>query len=152
MGPSKLTVSSSALERGTAGKAMATETTPPNLHLETASETVACPFCREPILAGAIKCKHCHSSLISAQRTATEKSPGIAALLSLFLPGAGHFYAEDVKGGATLLVCYLFCIFLAFLFSEGVPIMVLIFILLAFSVWLYGCLDAMKTARAYNSR
>jgi hypothetical protein len=31
--------------------------------MSVAKQTVICPFCREPILAGATKCKHCQSNL-----------------------------------------------------------------------------------------
>jgi DNA-directed RNA polymerase subunit RPC12/RpoP len=31
--------------------------------IDSARETIDCPYCREPVLAGASRCKHCGSSL-----------------------------------------------------------------------------------------
>ena len=33
--------------------------------MTVAKEMIRCPYCREPINAGAVKCKHCHSELSS---------------------------------------------------------------------------------------
>jgi hypothetical protein len=32
--------------------------------MSLAKETTKCPFCKEPIAAGAIRCKHCHADLV----------------------------------------------------------------------------------------
>ena len=37
--------------------------------MSLAKEMTRCPYCREPIAAGALRCKHCHADL-------TEKKPG----------------------------------------------------------------------------
>lgn len=31
--------------------------------MSLAKETIRCPYCREPIVAGATRCKHCHADL-----------------------------------------------------------------------------------------
>ena len=36
--------------------------------MSVARETIKCPFCRETILAGATRCKHCHADLGSKRR------------------------------------------------------------------------------------
>jgi hypothetical protein len=32
--------------------------------MSLAKETAKCPYCKEPIAAGAIRCKHCHADLV----------------------------------------------------------------------------------------
>jgi len=96
-----------------------------------------CPYCGEQILASAKKCKHCgeflDDSLRPPQPTPTiaiqrDWSPGIAALLSFIIPGAGQIYKGSIAAGllwfvATAigyvmliipgLVLHLLCIFAA---------------------------------------
>lgn len=34
--------------------------------MTVAKQTITCPFCKEPIIAGATRCKHCQSDLTKA--------------------------------------------------------------------------------------
>lgn len=66
--------------------------------------TKKCAFCAEEIRAEAKKCKHCGEYLdehVARERgqTAQQWSPGVAAVLSLFLPGAGQVYRGKVFEG-----------------------------------------------------
>ena len=79
-------------------------------------ETKKCPYCAEEIHIDAIKCKHCREILnsdLKAERTEEYQpliqkerkwSPGIAALLSFLIPGAGQMYKGNVGVGLLWLI------------------------------------------------
>ncbi len=70
-------------------------------------KTKKCPFCSELILATAKKCRHCHEFLDPALAAVTQRrpfNPGVAALLSLLIPGAGQIYKGQVGRGLLWLV------------------------------------------------
>jgi TM2 domain-containing membrane protein YozV len=74
-----------------------------------------------------------------AGTTAKPKSPGIAAVLSLFLPGLGQLYAGKTGPGVVLIILSIVFGLLSFVFI-GIPFIIII--------WLYGMYDAYKTAEA----
>ncbi|MDR2105134.1 MAG: NINE protein [Deferribacteraceae bacterium] len=67
-----------------------------------------CPYCKEEIAEGAVKCKHCGTMFASLQRPANYKDKVAAGLLGILLGGIGvhKFYL----GKAGLGIIYLlFC-------------------------------------------
>ena len=70
------------------------------------------------------------------------KSPGKAALLSLFTPGFGSIANGDIPKGV-----FIFLIFLTTLFAGAVTPLGFIF---APFVWAYGLYDAYNSAANYN--
>jgi hypothetical protein len=64
--------------------------------------TKICPFCAEPILSAAIKCKHCGSSLNREKELAINKSESIG-IVALFLPIGATFIAWGWIGSMPLI-------------------------------------------------
>ena len=63
-----------------------------------------CPFCAEDIKDAAIVCKHCGRELATG-RTGNENppSPGIAPVLSFFIPALGQMYTGRAGAGIVWL-------------------------------------------------
>ncbi len=69
------------------------------------------------------------------------KDPALAAIISFFIPGLGHIYAGKVGKGIAILIGSVISFFLMIL---------LIPILIAIALWIYGIIDSYKTAERYN--
>jgi TM2 domain-containing membrane protein YozV len=72
----------------------------------------------------------------------SEKSPGLAAVLSFFWAGLGQIYNGEISKGIILLVCYgVSCVLMAVVIGFiTTPIL-----------WIYGMVDAYKTAEKFNA-
>lgn len=91
--------------------------------------TKRCPFCAEEIAEQAIKCKHCGEFLDHTLRNVARQensfaqqkwSPGIAAVLSLVIPGAGQMYKGEVGNGLLWLISV--CIGYALFMIPGIAL------------------------------
>ncbi len=67
-----------------------------------------CPFCAEEVLSEAIKCKHCGEFLDRSKipKAKNYKNPSVALLLSLFMPGTGQIYNDQIGKGIGLLLMF----------------------------------------------
>lgn len=85
-----------------------------------APATWRCPYCKETIIAGAVKCKHCgeilHAGIRSSRRQwARHGSPGVAAVLSFLIPGLGQMYKGEVLAGLAWFLMVTFAYVLCFI-------------------------------------
>jgi uncharacterized paraquat-inducible protein A len=75
-------------------------------HRKTLPMSICCPICNKEISRAATACPSCGHP-INPQAIGTSQrswSPGIAAVLSLFIPGAGQIYKGHVGAGILWLV------------------------------------------------
>jgi hypothetical protein len=145
-------------------------------------DTMECPACAEVIKARAKVCRFCGEDLTKpvkekkpgkrsrppAPRFAAPPrapcNPGLAAVLAVLLPGAGHVYAG--RAGAGALIFGAFCAFMAFMAALGGAALVglgkkdvgsalgvyAILYLVWFGVWTWQIYDAYATATATHRR
>ena len=71
------------------------------------------------------------------------KNPGLALLVSFFIPGLGSILNNDVSKGVLILVGYVICAALSWLI---VPIIGMV------GLWIWGMVDAYQGANAWNRR
>jgi archaellin len=97
-----------------------------------------CPTCGKPLqFENAEICPNCGVRIQGQPAPIKgEKSPGIAALLSIF-PGLGHVYNGDLKRGTIFLIGT----FVGFLF----------FIIPGVIIWIYQIYDAYSTSKKMNA-
>jgi len=69
------------------------------------------------------------------------KNPGIALLISFFIPGVGSLYAGKVSTGVIILACYI---------VSWILTIVLIGFVGVFGFWVWGMIDAYQAAQAWN--
>ena len=94
-----------------------------------------CTSCGSQIDAGAQVCAACGARV-------PYKSPIIALVLSLLFPGLGQLYNGQTNKGITLIIAYVVFWILS---------LILIGIILAILIWLYGMYDAFTSANALNN-
>ena len=70
------------------------------------------------------------------------KSPGLALILSFFIPGLGQLYNEKVRDAITFIVSYICSVVLC---------IVIIGFIIAPIIWIYSMYDAYKGAKKINA-
>jgi TM2 domain-containing membrane protein YozV len=69
------------------------------------------------------------------------KNPGIALLISFFLPGVGSLYAGKITTGVIIIACYI---------VSWILTIVLIGFVGVFGFWIWGMIDAYQAAQTWN--
>ena len=69
------------------------------------------------------------------------KNPGIALLISFFIPGVGSLYAGKVSTGVIILSCYI---------VSWILTIIIIGFIGVFGFWIWGMIDAYQAAQAWN--
>jgi TM2 domain-containing membrane protein YozV len=93
-------------------------------------------------------CKECSGALIASDAPADRytmqeaKSPGLAAVLSFFICGLGQIYNGQIVKGIAMLIAYTISWYLIFAIIGLVTTPIL---------WLWGMVDAYRTAERLNS-
>lgn len=102
-------------------------------------ETKFCNNCGAKIDINAEICPKCGVRV--AKSSSSEKSAGLALVLSFLFSGLGQIYNGQISKGIVMLVVYLICAFTTFLIIPGLILLVL---------WIYGMIDAYNTAKKIN--
>lgn len=93
-----------------------------------------CSSCGEVIAEDADTCPYCGADR-GGGGSGDKKSPFVAGILSLVVPGAGHVYALDIERGAKVFLAFLAGLVLTGV-TAGVGALAVI------GVWLWGTYDA----------
>ncbi|MHA1595730.1 MAG: zinc-ribbon domain-containing protein [Candidatus Baldrarchaeia archaeon] len=132
--------------------------------------TKYCPYCGAQLPPGASFCPKCGASVQVAPATPTTqqpatpvtttpvsppptrppttvvvgaKSPGVAAILSLLIPGLGQIYVGRVGRGLLIL-------FIVMPLTFVIASLTLIFVFLPLIIWIWQIFDAYNLAKKYN--
>ena len=71
----------------------------------------------------------------------SEKSPGLAAVLSFFIAGLGQIYNGQIGKGVAFMICYAISWLLMFVLIGSITTPIL---------WIWGMVDAYKVALHLN--
>ncbi len=118
--------------------------------IEDTPKKIKCKNCDSEIYDNADVCPHCGIRL----RIIVVKNPGVAAVLSFFIPGLGHIYSgEIIIGIAFLIIEILLGTFGIFLMRSPSQIREgIIFIAVGFIFWIYNIYSTYKMAEKKNMR
>jgi RNA polymerase subunit RPABC4/transcription elongation factor Spt4/TM2 domain-containing membrane protein YozV len=117
--------------------------------VEEIPKKIKCKNCDNEIYKNADICPHCGIRL----RIIAIKNPGVAAILSFFIPGLGNIYNGEIMiGVAFLIIEILLGAFGIFLMRSSSQIREgIIFIAVGFIFWIYNIYSAYKMAEKKNT-
>lgn len=111
------------------------------------TDTNYCTSCGEPIKRRVEICPEC-GVRVRRSADATRKDPGIAAVISLIIPGAGQLYNEQFARGAVIFGSY--ALYWMFTFVLMFILIGFLFMLLAPFFHLFAAWDAYTQAKQLN--
>lgn len=115
-----------------------------------------CATCGSQVESAQGFCSRCGNRVASSQGAAaapamapvqqvvlirTQKNPGVAAVLSFFWAGLGQIYNGEIGKGVLLLIVYFFSCLMMWILIGFITTPIL---------WIYGMIDAYKTAEKMN--
>ena len=101
-----------------------------------------CSNCGASVNTDAVVCTTCGARIAGNVCVSEEKSVGLSVVLSILLPGLGHFYLGLNQKGVTFLIAYIISCILIFL---------VIGFILTPAVWIWGLIDVIKSTEALNA-
>jgi TM2 domain-containing membrane protein YozV len=105
-----------------------------------------CPGCglKNPALQSAGIVASAGTGVAPAQQiiVVAEKSPGLAAVLSFFWAGLGQIYNGEISKGIVLMVAYVISCLMMWVIVGLITTPIL---------WIYGMVDAYRTAEKFNA-
>lgn len=117
--------------------------------IDVTPKKIKCKSCDNEIYENIDVCPHCGIRL----RIVVIKNPGVAAILSFFIPGLGHIYnGEIIIGMAFLIIEILLGVFGIFLIRLPQIIEGVIFIVVGFILWVYNIYSAYKITEKINKK
>ncbi len=119
------------------------------LMTEDMQKDMRCKYCDKEINIKADICPHCGVRL----RTIVAKNPGVASVLSFFVPGLGQIYNGDIIIGVAFVIIEVLSL------SVGIVLLqskqtneALILIVVCIIFWIYSMYNARKTAEKINAK
>jgi len=105
-----------------------------------------CPGCGKPSVKSTAMVSGASAATAPALQqqviVVNQKNPGIAAVLSFFWSGLGQIYNGEIGKGILLLILYMISAMLIFAVVGIITTPIL---------WIYGMIDAYKTAEKINA-
>lgn len=119
------------------------------LMTEEVQKDIRCKYCDEEINIKADICPHCGMRL----RTVVAKNPGVASVLSFFVPGLGQIYNGDIIIGVAFIIIEALSLSVGIILLQSKQIKeASIFIVICIIFWIYNMYNAYKTAEKINAK
>ncbi|MDQ3659815.1 MAG: hypothetical protein M3454_01890 [Actinomycetota bacterium] len=140
------------------GAAETTEADAGSFSVRAEGITWACKWCeaKNPLVAQSCSvCGADFGEILKEEKVQVARDPGVVALMSLFLPGAGHAYmgqwGQAVARAVISIWALLVCFFAGVQGGKGM-LLAVIFGVIAFALWVIAAHDAFREASGSPSQ
>ena len=114
-----------------------------------------CVNCGAKIYVGAEICPKCGARQPLMERESPKKNPGLAAVLSVFFTGLGQIYNGQFLKALIFFIIYYSIIAIAFASDLATPELapsgIILGAIFAVPVWIWGIIDAYRSAEEINA-
>jgi TM2 domain-containing membrane protein YozV len=112
-------------------------------------EEIRCWNCKEEIDKRCDVCPKCHMRV----RIIVPKNPGIAAVLSFFVPGLGHIYNGKIAIGVTTTIIVIFLVGITALLARSYGVKYgIIALAIVVILWIYSVHSSYDVAENMNDK